>query len=162
MKLPTQIKDKKRIAVLAALLLIGTLILLLPNGESHTADDSVQSLEVSTYAEKLESRLCELCSHMSGVGEVRVLVTLECGSETVYAENRTENFDSTSSAYSADYLIIESGDGETPVTVKQIYPQIRGVAVVCDGGASPSIKAKLISLLSAALGIPTSKISVSS
>ncbi len=163
MKLSEQIKSKKHLALVAALLTVGVLFLLVPNDGTKKNEDTSRTLvEVSTYTEKLESRLCELCSHMSGVGEVRVFVTLECGSETVYAENRSESYDSTLSSYTSDYLIIDKGDGTSPVSVKEIYPQIRGVAVVCDGGDIPRVKTKLISLLSASLGIPTSKISVSS
>ena len=44
--------------------------------------------------------------------------------------------------------------------IKEIYPEIRGIAVVCDGGNNPVIKEQLVSILSALFGINTNRISV--
>ncbi len=155
---------KRRSAfVIAAAMLIGIVMLLLPSGKEESSDGATElELNVTTYTERLEEKIRALCSEVDGVGNVSVLVTLDCASEKVYAERRDESSGSGSSSYSSDYIIIENKNGTSPVTVTEIYPRIRGVAVVCDGGDTPRVKTKLVSLLSAALGIATSRISVSS
>lgn len=162
MDILNRIGKKKTAFAAAAILLFGVVLMLVPSGGETEKDGASEScIEVSTYTEKLEEKICALCSQVDGVGSVRVLLTLECSSELVYAEKKNESSGSDSSSYSSDYIIIESKDGTSPVTVTEIYPRIRGVAVVCDGGDTPRVKTKLISLLSAALGISTNKISVS-
>lgn len=164
MELIKKLKDKKGSFIIASLILVGILLLLLPS-KSASEEETVKGQtisEITTYTEKLEERIHSLCSAVSGTGNVTVLVTLECGSEFVYANNRTEELGENSSAYSSDYLIIENKNGSEPVTVTEIYPKIRGVAVVCDGGENAAVKEKLTRLLSAALGISTSRISVTS
>jgi len=145
------------------MILVGVLLLLFPAEKKEvTAPETDSLITVSTYTEKIEEKIRSLCAAVEGAGNVRVLVTLDCSSELVYADNRKETVDATGTSYSSDYLIIEDKNEKSPVTVREIYPKIRGVAVVCDGGDVPTVKAKLTELLSAALGISTGHISVTS
>ena len=163
MDIVKKLTGKKGSAVIAILAAVGVLLIMFPKGDGeekvHKSDTYVQ---ITTYTEKLEEKIRSLCSAVDGAGNVCVLVTLECSSEFVYADNRTESVDSAGSSYSSDYLIIEDKNGSSPVTLTEIYPKIRGVAVVCDGGDVPTVRSKLTNLLSAALGISTGRISVSS
>ena len=93
-----------------------------------------------------------MCRQIHGIGEVHVLVTLEGGCEYVYAENITGG--------SHSYLLSSDGEGESPVFVQQIYPRIRGVAVVCTKGSDSAVQLAVTQLLSAAFDIPTSRIYV--
>ena len=93
-----------------------------------------------------------MCRQIHGIGEVHVLVTLEGGCEYVYAENMAGG--------SHSYLLTSDGEGETPVFVQQIYPRIRGVAVVCTKGDDSAVRLAVTQLLSAAFDIPTSRIYV--
>ncbi|MBQ8400343.1 MAG: stage III sporulation protein AG, partial [Clostridia bacterium] len=109
------------------------------------------------YTEMLEERITSLCTSVSGVQEATVLLTLESGSEYVYAQNTTTGSD-TSGAW--DYVIIQQGEGEEAVMVTEIYPKVRGVAVVCTGGDSAIVRQTITELLSASLGISTNRIRV--
>lgn len=163
MEILKKLSSKKGNLVIAALVLVGVLLILFPTDREESKSETADNLvTVSTYTEKLEEKIQSLCTAVDGVGGVRVLVTLDCGSEFVYADNRTEDVDDAGSSYTSDYLIIEDKNGTSPVTVTEIYPKIRGVAVVCDGGDAPTVKTKLTKLLAAALGISTSRISVTS
>lgn len=158
-----KLNGKKGSAVIAVLAVLGVILIMFPKGDTESKASKADTyVQITTYTEKLEEKIRSLCSAVDGAGNVRVLVTLECSSEFVYADNRTESVDSAGSSYSSDYLIIEDKNGTAPVTLTEIYPKIRGVAVVCDGGDLPAVKSKLTGLLSAALGISTSRISVSS
>lgn len=162
----SEIFKKKSAVITAVCLVLGVLLILFPSKtDKDTNNKKTPSAEASaeSYTEKLEKRILELCSAVKGAGNVRVLVTLESGSEYVYADNIDEEKRADgSSAGASDYIIINSGEGEAPVLVREIYPKVRGVAVVCDGGASADICEKITSLLSASLGISANRVKVTS
>lgn len=89
------------------------------------------------YAGYLEDRVRALCLSIDGVREAEVFLTLneETPSQTVPAGS--------------------FGGSASPAV-----PTVRGVAVVCTGGDRPRVRQTVTMLLSAALGIPTSRISV--
>jgi stage III sporulation protein AG len=89
----------------------------------------------------MEERIETLCEELSGVREAHVLLTLESGVEYVYADGG-------------------AWDRESPLLLQEISPQIRGVAVICTGGDDSAVRLTITELLSAALGIPSSRIRV--
>ncbi len=120
-------------------------------------DFSGETYTVQYYTEALETRIAALCTSISGIREATVLLTLENGSEYVYARNG----DSQSSGDTSwDYMILASGEGEEAVLMTEIYPKVRGVAVVCTGGDSPAVQQTVTELLSASLGIASHRIKV--
>lgn len=153
---PKRIWDKKYVPIIGAALL--GLILLVCGGitggeKKPTEENETDSyFSVRFYTEDLEERIEELCRQIHGIGEVHVLVTLEGGCEYVYAENMAGG--------SHSYLLASDGEGEDPVFVQQIYPRIRGVAVVCTKGDDSAVRLAVTQLLSAAFDIPTSRIYV--
>ena len=139
---------------------IGLVLLLFAGGDGkETEDDDYKS--IVSYTEKLEERVEKICLAVDGIDEVSVLLTLESGSEFVYADNIKDETVNGGRSYTSDYLIIEKDDGIAPVLACEIYPKIRGVAVVCNGGDKPAVQKKLTELLSAALGISAGKIRIS-
>ena len=151
-----RIWDKKYVPIIGAALL--GLMLLIGGGitgggkKSDGIDDADSYFSVRFYTEDLEERIEELCRQIHGIGEVHVLVTLEGGCEYVYAENMAGG--------SHSYLLTSDGEGESPVFVQQIYPRIRGVAVVCTKGNDSTVRLVVTQLLSAAFDIPSSRIYV--
>ncbi|MBE6714527.1 MAG: hypothetical protein E7575_04475 [Ruminococcaceae bacterium] len=150
---------KYKIWALAAL---GVLLMILPglisrgsDKVSTDADNTRESPEL--YSERIEAELEELLSAAEGVGRVQVVVTLESTDERVLAQNESYS----DSSYSTDYVIVGSSGSEEGIILKEIYPKVRGVAVVCDGGANTETKLRIIELISAALGISKGKIAVS-
>jgi stage III sporulation protein AG len=61
----------------------------------------------------------------------------------------------------SEYVIVNGGDGEEPVLISELYPRVRGVAVVCTGGKNAEVKNRVTELIAAALGISVNKIAVS-
>lgn len=145
---------------LAALLFAVGLIVLIFGEElasssykSEKSEDSdVYSNSTKIYTEYLEDKIRALISELEGVTDVTVLLTLDGGSELIYAEN--------SSSGSVDYLIINSDGGEEPVLIREIYSSVRGIAVVCKGGNDASVQRTVTELLASAFDLPHTKISV--
>ena len=156
--------DKKRINLLLASGLAGMLLLCmsewLPAGQStqNAAQSSQQSQTAAEYEQQLETRLAALIRAMDGAGETVVMVTLDCGEETTYAaDTRTEKTseDTRSSAASQRTLA-----GAQPVVQSVQAPQVRGVAVLCQGGGNAGTQRRITELVSALTGVGASHITV--
>ena len=137
--------------------IIGLILLIFGGRADHPANDSAVDdtdtyFSVRFYTQDLEDRIEFLCRQVHGVGEVHALVTLEGGSEYVYAENITGT--------AQNYLLAAKDGGESPILIQEIYPQIRGIAVVCSHGEDTDVRLTITELLSAAFGISYSRIFV--
>lgn len=131
---------------------LGILFLVGGNILAKTPERTDATKTVTYYTEYLEKRVAALCKSVHGVSDATVLLTLEKGSEWVYAHNEI--------GQNAELVILQKSGKEEAVTVAEIYPEIRGVAVVCTGGNDPAIRTALTELLSASLGIPTHRIQI--
>lgn len=151
-------KIKNKWLLLAAGI-VGLALMIVPQlFSSKDRDNSIlqDSTDCEYYSEHLEKKMTELISKVGGVGNVSVVITLDGGSEYVYAANTK----TSESGSAVDYIVLNNGEGEGGLVVGQICPRVRGVAVVCSGGSSPSVKKDVTELVSAALGISTSRIKV--
>ncbi len=158
-------------ALLCAVLLISGLVLFAV-GNTPKADKTSQRVTAEEtqssaqgYAQSLEERLISILSAIDGAGRVKVMVTLESGSENVYLSDYDygENIDPSgkSSRESKDkYVIIDGSDEEKGIIVRVREPEIRGVAVVCEGAGSQTVRQQIVSTVTALLGISSAQVSV--
>ena len=152
--------DKKAVAiVLAGIVGVVMLVIseLIPENEPAQADTQPQAqADYETYAEDTEKRLEEMISSIQGAGKTKVMITLECLDESVYAVEEKSN----DSSYENSVVIVENDDGENGILLKVTQPKIRGVAVVCSGGASPTVRQSIIDTLTAVLDVSSARISI--
>lgn len=141
----SKMPDKTK-AVMLILAAAGILLLIL--GSIGPKQTDPEAGDVQFYTEYLEKRLTKLCLAVDGIDEAAVFLTLDCSSEYVYSSS------------ASDVLILTGGDGEEAVLLKEIYPRVRGVAVVCSGGDLPGIRKTVTELLAAALDLPSHRIKV--
>ncbi len=125
-------------------------VILLLTGEN--IQGSKKEIELN-YEDMLERKLTELISDIGGVSDVKVMVVQECGPEYVYATD----IETSEEREHIEYY--SAGDKEA-LLIKEISPIIKGVAVVCDGKGSSSVKAKITELVSSVLDIPSTRIFV--
>jgi stage III sporulation protein AG len=129
---------------------------LLPQSDAKSDESSAAVSGIVTaeeYQTQLENRLCELIGQMEGAGHVAVMVTLENGEETLYALD-TQSGQTQSQQ---THVLLEDGSALT----QTVYlPQVRGVAVVCDGGGDIHVAVRITEMLSALLDVPTNRICV--
>lgn len=131
---------EKTLRIIIALGIAGIVLIFLSSlwdgGESGEAYDGSQtSVSAEIYGDNLEKELKEIISKISGVGRCEILLTME---------------------NSVEYVYLSNGDTKT----KSIEPTVRGVAVVCDGGENPVTKEKIIDVVTKALNISSSRVSV--
>ena len=156
------IKGKKWLFILAGAALGVFLVVWRPASSAPSRDGTDGLEKVSFYTETLEKRIEDLCRASSGIKDVSVLLTLDSGSEYVYAADTAEQKDPDGvTEGTREYLIVSGENGDEPVRVTEIFPKVRGVAVVCTNGDRADVRERITTLLSAALGIPTNRIRVS-
>ena len=121
------------------------------------------------YERALEQRLELLLSHVEGAGEVAVMVTLENGTQAVYAQAVQQSSDvaatrqdggSERTSYTAEYVLVETGSGEEALTETTLQPTVKGVAVICTGARELHVVSRITELVSTVLGIPSNRICV--
>jgi len=162
-------------AIVLAAGLIGLLLLCITSlpksakaeGIKNPAQESIR-IDLTAYERQLEERLCGIIGAIAGAGETRVMLTLECGSEPIYAvQGKTDSKHSTSDNNSEEsmsankeYVIIGSGAGEQGLVLKMMEPQVRGVAVICRGGDDIIVRQAIVEAVTAVLGVGSNKVSV--
>ncbi len=141
---------KNKRAALPLLLVAAALVAL----AFYRGGDAEEKREycVALLSEELEEKVEELCLSVSGVRRAEVLLTLDTSEEYVMAKDVEQNGD-----YRKSVTVDAEGGG---IELCVVSPKIRGVAVVCTGGDRPVVKQKIISLVSSALGLDSSKIAV--
>ena len=147
--------EKKRVNLLVCMGLAGLLLLAvsawLP-AESPAAPQPVQSEAYADYAAQLEARLTELIARVDGAGKTAVMVTLESDSERIYATDTDRDGAST-------HVLLGSGGTDGLVETVQT-PQVRGVAVVCEGGGSSAVQSRVTALVETLTGVGANHITV--
>lgn len=149
-------KDKRRIFIVL-LGFLGMILILFSPGESKKEKNTENVDSVNYNSDNIQSDIEAMIESIKGAGKAKVYITYECDSEHVYAMNIDEKSDGSDLHYKSEYIIT---DDENGLILKVIYPKVRGVAVICEGGDDPLVKEKIYSVISALFDISTNKISV--
>lgn len=150
-------KLKQNRAALAAVIGVLAMALILlselfpQKSEVPAASGSDQN--AAAYQAQLEQRLEKLISQMDGAGKTAVMVTLETGEESIYA------VDTQSGEMQSQNTHVLLNDGSA-LTETIYQPQIRGVAVLCDGGGDIHVAARITEMVGALLDLPSNRICV--
>ena len=141
-KITGAVKNPK---ILIALGLTGILLICLPSffgGSKKNETVRGGEINVEEYRAGLEKSVEEIVSSITGSKSVKVVITLESGIIYSYADtnegtsaNKTgSGQESTSSESKQSYITVKTADGgEQALLVTTEMPQVRGVAVVCEG-----------------------------
>ena len=156
-KLRTALADEKqRVNLLVAMGLAGLVLLAvsawLPAGSTPQPTKTTQQTDTANYAAQLEDRLTTLISRVEGAGKPTVMVTLESGSESVYATDTDGDGTST-------HVLLGSSRADGLVETVQT-PRVLGVAVVCEGGGSAAVQSRITALVEALTGVGANHITV--
>ena len=125
--------------------------------QSETRQAVSDSAELAEYADRLSTRMEDLLSGVEGAGETRVMITLENSEETVYALDEKQG---GAESYEWSHVILDDGTGDSALVESTWLPEVRGVAVVCQGGDDAAVQARLTEMVSVLLGVSTNRISI--
>lgn len=145
---------------------VGVMLILLGNTGTqwfHARDETGDEMGTEQdalliYTAQLERKIERLCEGVSGVSDVRVIVSLDGDFTGVYAVDSETVSQTDGERQSTEYVTVGSGSSEQTVLLTRTPPDIRGIGVVCRGGGDAAARQELTSLLSAAFSIGTNKI----
>ena len=175
--------DKKEKILIVFLLGVFFLLVATPvgslSGQKETKKKSVsQTTEQSKKIEKdadissLENKLEQTIAGMEGAGNVNVMITLKDNGEKILDKNQPyESEKETSSEeqkvseqtrmQSEQETVLMEQDGNTePIVVKERYPEIEGVVVVCEGGDNKVLTLQIKEAVQALFSVDAHKIVV--
>lgn len=135
------------------LVLIG-LTEILP--EREDADTALSTITETQVEEALERRITALLTQVEGVGQCRVMVTLESGSRSVYATDSAV----TASGTSEQVLTVDTDTGPVGLLLTRIQPTVKGVAVVCQGGGDPAVCQSITDLIATTFHISERRVCI--
>mgnify|MGYP000624622915 CR=1 FL=1 len=142
--------EKQRVNLLVCMGLAGLLLLavsswLPADSSTQSATPAAMTDSTADYAAELETRLTALISRVEGAGKTAVMVTLESGSESIYATDTDSDGNST-------HVLLGSGGADGLVETVET-PRVLGVAVVCEGGGSAAVQSRVTALVQASAPI---------
>ena len=182
-------KDHKRLGENLVIMMIIGIIIIIAGGSLFGGDEKKETEIEKTEPEKLETfgetgkleektelelKVEKILSQINGAGEVKVLITYESGTEIVPFTNIKKSDDvtderdsaggtrrSNQTSYESSIVYEEGGSGvKKPIIVKEVYPKVKGVVVVADGGGDLTVRENLLRAVEVLLGVPVHKIQV--
>lgn len=128
--------------------------------------------ELKEYKQQTEQEITQLLKEIDGVGDVKVMISFEAGSENIYAQQKKSATDIQSDSNSSqtrqaeqnntenEYVIISQKGEDTALVEKTLQPVVQGVAVVCSGAEDISVVSAVTNSVAVVLNIPTNRIYV--
>ena len=147
--------------------LIGVGLLLWPSGKktTGTSGSSPAATAPTAVEQDLQADMEEILGTISGVGQVKVLLTVDSDGERQLAQN-TELAYSGSTAAPEDYsrrsetVLVDGAEGDGTVVVRTVYPTYRGALVVCQGGDRAEVKLAVTEAVAALTGLSADRVTV--
>lgn len=128
--------------------------------------------EKDAYITALENKLEQTIEGMEGAGKVDVMITLKDNGEKILDKNQPyeseeetnteENKESKKNRIqnNQETVLVETEGNTEPIIVRELYPDIEGVVVVCEGGDNSALTVKIKEAVQALFSIDAHKIVV--
>lgn len=157
------LKKKHLFLLLLASLCLLCLLFAVEGKEEGGGKEEV--FDERAYVSQLEERTRALLSNVEGAGEVHVMITMENSFESHYAaDHQTDEMQTgeaqDSSQKESVVLQTEKNGVKSPIVKSVSRPRVRGVSIVCRGGADARVQMKILSLVSALFDLDSNQISV--
>ena len=138
----------------ALLVIAAGLLFMLP--AKKTAPPAISPL-VSESSPGLEENLSHILSQVVGAGEVKVLLTLAQGEETIFEKDTDISADDRRD----DTVLVTGTDRSETGLIRQINPPVyRGALILCQGADSPGIRLAIVEAVMDVTGLTSDKITV--
>ncbi|MBQ2237026.1 MAG: hypothetical protein II317_02835 [Clostridia bacterium] len=168
-RLLPKLKNPKFLIILgfAGILLIFLSSLGPSEKEKKNSSSAAYTFSAEDYKVQLEQDITAMVRKITGSKNISVMVTLESGVKYSYAESAEgvteqkseKDTESSSEEIKQSYITVKTSDGgEDALLVTEIMPEIRGVAIVCDGGDDEFTREKIKNAVMAALNITSKRV----
>ncbi len=156
-----------RVLIIVGIIGIALIFLSSLGGNDADTAKSVEDFSAEEYKESLEKDITKLVKSISGSRRVTVIVTLESSINYQYADTVEESDESKNddkntaekSEIKQGYITVKNADGsEQAILISKQMPEIRGVAIVCEGGDAPALNEKIQNAVTSALNITSKRV----
>lgn len=158
-------KLKNSQKIIAVIGIIGVILIMvsefIPQNKNSESSNSNSFSGYSDYKNSLEKQLLGILSSIQGVGKCKVMITLEETQECVFAKNEKTQNSQNENESENEYVIIDNSGNETPVLIKEYFPKVLGVAIVCEGADNSSVCEEITNSVTSLFDISSNRISVS-
>ncbi|MBR6509378.1 MAG: hypothetical protein IKT38_02090 [Clostridia bacterium] len=138
-------------------------------GESKkkTEANSKTDIYLTEYRSELQKDICSMVADITGSRKVEAIVTLESSIKYSYADiketNEAEKTDSVSESFDSSvkegFITVKTADGgEEALLITEKMPEIRGVAIVCEGGDDEILNEKIKNAVTSAFDITEKRV----
>ncbi len=138
--------------ILVILIVISIIGILFFNGNLFNSSNKTET----TYSQKLQKDLNEILSQIKGVGNVNCYISFEGDVEEVFLKNTT-TLNKNDTIEIVEEVVLVNGK---PYSIKNEYPKVRSLTVVCEGGDDIYVKTIITNVLTMALDVPGEKIQI--
>jgi len=173
-KMIEYISQKGKGNLLMTIGLIGIMLIFISDMEilQKTGEKADESQSLKEYREELESEVTLLLREINGVGDVKVMITLESTSQNIYVQqektandtnkytNEKDDREETKTTFENQVVIVEQNGTDEALIEKTLQPAVQGVAVVCSGADDIKVVRDVTNSVSIVLNVPTHKICV--
>ena len=154
--------------------IIGIFLIFISDYDFYDNSEKSIDKQVSMQEYKLqtEKEITALLREIEGVGDVKVMITLESSAENVYVQqektakdthkqqNENTSQESSKDTFENEIVIVEASGSDTALIERTIQPTVQGVAVVCSGADDIKVVSAVTNSVSVVLNVPTHKICV--
>ncbi len=145
---------------------VGVLLMNLPIATKDSASYSKKN-ENEFDIDLFESRIEKTLYECEGVGRIKVVLSVESGTESVYAKDakksqreQQEGVIVESDSDTKPSIMSEGSGKESPIKIKEMYPKFRGALIVCDGADDVAVRRIVLESIAALTGLKSDSISV--
>lgn len=135
------------------------------DSETKTNADNIIEKSTHDYCTENEKRLQNIIEKIDGVDSAEVMITLKTSSEKIVLKDnpyeQEKGKEQEKYVYSDSSVIITDSEGNSsPYIIKELEPEIEGIAVVYTGKNGGEITYKITNVIMALFEIESHKISV--
>lgn len=151
-----KMKNNKKSRCFFAIIVALAIVLFFCSFEFSSTKNTQTADVVSEYATELENKLSKVLSEVDGAGKVSVAITVESGMETVIAMKTTQTTTENGTEIVETPILV---NGKT-VVLKENYPKVVGVVIVCEGAKNISVLNKIQQATVSLLNVKSEKIEI--
>lgn len=161
-------KEKLILLGLAGILLIGASYFENIKKEDEVETVAVKAVTENDYQAHMEKKVEQLIKSIKGVSNVSVLISYKSGNEKILQEDsESSSLDrqdgsasEKNSSVKKTTVFFQQDGNESPYIVKELYPEVSGIAVTAKGISDSTKKEEIINMLAALFDVGVHKISV--
>ena len=143
-----------------AILLIGIALLFIPGKETKTQVREEPAVSMPDEVFTQES-LAQFLQSVDGAGNVKVLLSMATGEETIYQTDADGAVTGENQQQSVSTVIVTDAQRSEMGLVRQVNPAgYKGAVVLCQGADSPAVRLAITQAVSKITGLGTDAICV--